>query len=48
MGRIVLVVFVFLLLVALGGLVVIGAFPPGPRTENVQRVLPNDKFPPGR
>lgn len=44
MSRIVLVVFVGLLLLLAGGMVVLGAFPPHPRTEQVERVLPNDRF----
>ena len=46
MTRLILVLVVFLLLLATAGLVVLGAFPPGPRTEQVQRVLPNDRFVP--
>lgn len=46
MMRLVLVVFVLLLVVLGVGMAVLGAFPPGPRTEQVQRVLPNDKFAP--
>ncbi len=40
-----LVVVAGLLLVVAGGLV-LGLFPPGPRTEQVQRTLPNDRFQP--
>lgn len=46
MTRIVLVLVVFVLLLVTAGMVVLGAFPPGPRTEQVQKVLPNDKFAP--
>ena len=46
MVRIVLAIVVLVVLVSLAGLAVLGAFPPGPRTEQVQRVLPNDKFVP--
>jgi hypothetical protein len=46
MSRIVLAVFVLLLLLAAGGMVVLGAFPPKPRTEQVEHVLPNDRFAP--
>lgn len=41
---------IFLLVVAIGlvvivvGVLVLGAFPPGPDPHPVQRVLPNDKF----
>lgn len=46
MFRIVLVLVLLMLLVVTGGMLVLGAFPPGPRTEQVQKVLPNDKFVP--
>ncbi|MGI4955361.1 MAG: hypothetical protein ACRYGM_26435 [Janthinobacterium lividum] len=46
MIRIVLVLVVLVLLLVTGGMLVLGAFPPGPRTEQVQKVLPNDKFAP--
>ena len=39
-------VFVLLLLVVGAGMLVLGVFPPQPRTEQVQRVLPNDRFQP--
>ena len=41
---------VFLLVVAAGLVLIVivalvmGLFPPGPRTEQIQRVLPNDRF----
>ena len=44
MVRVFFAVLVLLLLVIGGGMLVLGAFPPHPRTEQVQRVLPNDKF----
>ena len=44
MSRIVLVVFAFLLLVIVAVSLVLGAFPPTPRTEQIQHVLPNDRF----
>jgi hypothetical protein len=44
MGRVFLAVFVLVLLIVMGGMLVLGAFPPQPRTEQIQRVLPNDKF----
>lgn len=48
MGRLlVLVLFVLLVLGGIG-MVVLGAFPPAPHTEQIQRVLPNDKFQPAR
>lgn len=46
MSRIVLAVFVLVLLLAAGGMVFLGAFPPKPRTEQVERVLPNERFAP--
>ena len=46
MSRIVLALVLLLLLLSVGGLLVLGAFPPGPRTEQVQKVLPNDRFAP--
>lgn len=44
MSRIILVVFVLMLLVLACGTLVLGMFPPGPKTEQVLHVLPNDKF----
>ena len=46
MGRFLLLALCLLLLIILGGVLMLGAFPPGPRTEQVQRVLPNDRFQP--
>jgi len=46
MSRVFLIVAVVLVVVILGGGLLLGAFPPGPRTEQVQRVLPNDRFQP--
>ncbi len=46
MSRIVLAVFVLLLLLLAGGMVFLGAFPPKPRTEQIERVLPNERFGP--
>ena len=46
MNRVVLAVVGAVLLLGAIGLVVLGAFPPHPRTEQVQRVLPNDRFQP--
>jgi len=47
MSRTLLIVIaaVLLLLIVVGGLM-LGAFPPGPRSEQVQHVLPNDRFQP--
>ena len=46
MGRLLLLALCALLVVVLGGALILGAFPPEPRTEQVQRVLPNDRFVP--
>ncbi len=46
MGRLLLLILGVAAVVVLVGMVVLGAFPPGPRTEQVQRVLPNDRFQP--
>ena len=46
MSRVMLIVIVGLLLLVVGGGLILGAFPPGPRTEQVQKVLPNDRFQP--
>jgi hypothetical protein len=48
MGRILLLALCLVLLIVVGGVVFLGAFPPAPHTEQVQRVLPNDKFGPQR
>ena len=42
--RLLFAVLALVVVVVLGGIVVLGAFPPQPRTEQIQRVLPNDKF----
>jgi hypothetical protein len=46
MNRVVIAVVGAVLLLGVVGLVALGAFPPHPRTEQVQRVLPNDRFQP--
>jgi hypothetical protein len=46
MGRYFLLALCLLLLLVVGGVVLLGVFPPGPRTEQVQRVIPNDRFQP--
>ncbi len=43
--RLLFAVLVLVVIVVLGGILALGAFPPSPRTEQIQRVLPNDKFP---
>jgi len=45
MSRVLLIAIVAVLLI-LGGGLIIGAFPPQPRTEPVRHVLPNDRFQP--
>ncbi len=45
MSRVLLIVVAVLLVIVVGGLL-LGAFPPDPRTEQVQHVLPNDRFQP--
>lgn len=37
-------ILIALVLLALGGLLVLGAFPPDPPTAPVERVLPNERF----
>ncbi len=38
-------VVLLLLLVAIGvGVLVLGAFPPAPHVQTIQKVLPNDRF----
>lgn len=44
MSRIFLIVVAVGLLVIVVGVLVLGAFPPEPNPQPVQRVLPNDKF----
>ena len=46
MSRITLIVIAAVLLLVVGGVVMLGAFPPQPRTEQVKHVLPNDRFQP--
>ena len=48
MGRLLALVLGVVLLVVVAGSLLLGAFPPTPRTSQVQRVLPNDKCPTGR
>ena len=42
--RLLLAIVAVIVLLALGGVLFLGAFPPQPRTEQIQRVIPNDKF----
>lgn len=46
MSRLVLIAAFAVLLLVVAGALLLGAFPPSPRTEQVQRVLPNDRFQP--
>ncbi|MBV8913009.1 MAG: hypothetical protein JOZ05_08235 [Acetobacteraceae bacterium] len=46
MSRFLFLALCLVLLIIIGGVLIIGAFPPGPHTEQVQRVLPNDRFQP--
>ena len=46
MSRLVLLIVAAVVALGLVATLLLGAFPPGPRTEQVQRTLPNDRFPP--
>ena len=46
MSRVTLIVVAAVLALVLGVALILGVFPPGPRTEQVQHVLPNDRFQP--
>lgn len=46
MRRLILLVLLVVVVLAGAGVLLLGAFPPGPKTEQVQRVLPNDRFQP--
>jgi hypothetical protein len=46
MSRVLLIAIAAVLLLAVVGVLMLGAFPPQPRTEQVQHVLPNDRFQP--
>jgi hypothetical protein len=48
MSRLLLLVLAVILLIGVIGAVVLGAFPPTPQGQQIQRVLPNDKFAPAR
>lgn len=41
-----LIVLLLLLLGAGAGFLALGAFPPEPKTESVQKVIPNERFAP--
>jgi hypothetical protein len=44
MTRIILIVVALGLLLAGGGLLILGAFPPDPKTQTIEKTLPNDQF----
>ncbi len=44
MGRILLIVLAVIVVLAGGGFVYLGMFPPDPQTREVTRTLPNDRF----
>ncbi len=46
MSRFTFYVLCLVAIVIVGGVVMLGAFPPHPHTEQVERVLPNDRFAP--
>ncbi len=46
MSRVTLIVIAAVLALVLGVVLMLGVFPPGPRMEQVQHVLPNDRFQP--
>ena len=46
MSRIFLFVALVLLVVLCVGGVLLGAFPPDPKTQQIQKVIPNDRFKP--
>ncbi len=46
MARIFIIVVVLGLLAMGVGIVVLGAFPPEPRLQQIQKTLPNDRFKP--
>lgn len=48
MSRLTLLVLAVVVLIGIAAALVLGAFPPSPPAQQVQRVLPNDKFAPAR
>ena len=48
MSRLLLLVLAVIVLIGVVGALVLGAFPPTPQPQQIQRVLPNDKFAPAR
>jgi len=45
MVRVFLVVLAVGVLLLVGGALFLGAFPPEPQTQEINRTLPNDRFP---
>ncbi len=46
MRNIVWIILLLLILGAGGGFLALGAFPPEPKTQTIQKVLPNERFGP--
>lgn len=46
MTRIVLIVVGLLIVAAAGGLLYLGAFPPDPKVQTIEKTIPNDRFQP--
>ena len=44
MRRFVWILFVLIILGLAGGFLALGAFPPRPQVQTIQKVLPNDRF----
>jgi hypothetical protein len=44
MGRIFLVVVLVLLVLGAAGVLLLGAFPPDAQVQQIQKVLPNERF----
>lgn len=48
MSRLLLLVLAVIVLIGVASALILGTFPPTPQAQQVQRVLPNDKFAPAR
>lgn len=44
MFRVILIVVAVGLLLMAGGVLMLGAFPPEPKTQAIEKTLPNDRF----
>ncbi len=44
MRRLLLLMLLLLFVIAAVGMVMLGAFPPAPRVQRIEHVLPNDHF----